>query len=148
MHYSITGTLAQNRDDYERTLSSTCTGTLSLDLAGDSQIGIPPAQADPFSLGNVTVVRVRSACARPGWGPGVTGPPSENRAKTFCLAYRWAEKALPISCLFCAPTAGISRQSKATPRNSQGFGRKEVRLKSAIVSKTGKIEVKRIDFGC
>jgi hypothetical protein len=99
------------------------------DSAGDSQIGIPLAQADPLSLGNVTVVRVRSACARPGWGPEVTGPPSENWVKTFCLACRWAEKALPISCLFCAPTAGISRQSKATPRNSQDSGRKEVRLK-------------------
>ena len=58
------------------------------------------------------------------------------------------EKALPISCLFCAPTAGISRQSKATPSSSQGSVRKEVRLKSASNSKSEQIEVKRMRFGC
>jgi hypothetical protein len=75
-------------------------------------------------------------------------PPSENRVKTFCLAYRWAEKALPISCLFCAPTAGISRQSKAIQSSSQALSRKQVRLKSANVGKTGQIEVKGMNFGC
>jgi hypothetical protein len=127
------------------------------DSAGDSQIGIHPAQADPFSLGNVTVVKVRSAgVAVQVEGRGVTGPPSEKLGKNILLGtadqtsvlVTGGPNALPISCLFRAPTTGISRHSEATPRSSQVFGRKEVRPKSASVSKVRQSEAKRVNFGC
>ena len=93
------------------------------DSAGHPQLGMPPAEAHTFSRGNITIVTFRSSWAVQVGGRDVTEPPSENWAKTFCsVPQSWtswleqAEKALLISCLFCAPTAGIFQtvQSNST----------------------------------
>jgi hypothetical protein len=44
-------------------------------------------------------------------------------------------KSLPISCLFCAPTASHAAQVQSTPSNRQAAGRKEVKLELAIQSR-------------
>src|SRR5438105_3803482 len=55
---------------------------------------------------------------------------------------------LPISCLSCAPTAGIVGPSTASTSNWQIAGRKEDRFKSATESKGRQNAANHLCFGC
>ena len=87
-------------------------------------------------------------------GPSRLGAPGRNRTaerkqgKNILLGNCWGRKSfayfLPIFCTNSRHLQTVQGNS----RRSQVCGRKEVRLKSANVSKTGQIEVKRMNFGC
>ncbi len=118
------------------------------DSAGDSQIGIHPAQADPFSLGNVTVVKVGSAgVGRPGWRPGRNRTAERKLGKNILLGTAEQTSVLvtggQMLCLFLAyfghqqPASPDSpKQLHATRKILKG---RRLGLSQQVLAKPGKL---------